>query len=102
MLEDDSWIFDSEAASGKWMELFEDNSKEIEGEHLVSEEGLTKMSTLFECVPLEVRADVFISFLDMLHEEGYAFNMEQFSGVSNEPDPEEDVLAYENEGGMYN
>ena len=95
-------MFDNETASNKLMDLFEENSKEIEGEHLVNDEGLTKMGEFFSTIPLDSRADVFISFLDILHEEGYAFNMEQFSGVSNEPDPEEDVLAYENEGGMYN
>lgn len=103
-------MFDNEAASNKLMELFENNLKEIEGQHLVSELGLTKMGDVFESVPLDSRADVFISFLDMLHEEGYDFNIEQFSQVNNAIDPEltlydeqlEDIIRYENEGGVYN
>ena len=95
-------MFDSETATNKLMELFEDNSKEVNGEHLVSEAGLTQMSEYFVTLPLDRRAFVFIDFLDLLNDEGYVFNMEQFSQVSNEPDPEEDVLAYENEGGVYN
>ena len=45
-----------------------------------TDEGLTKLSEQFGNVPRELRAAVYLYFLDELTKKGYAFNIEQFKG----------------------
>ncbi len=60
-------------------ELFKDNIYKVDEESVrVSEEGLREMSLFFASVPVENRGYVFISFLNLLYENNYSYDLLQF------------------------
>lgn len=76
LLESDNTSIDNSAED--LFELFVHYSVDKSGVLLVSEEGLFEMSNYFETVPEEDRGYVFLSFLSMLYEEDYRYDMQQF------------------------
>ena len=74
-LQDDQDIDD---AAGELFDLFEHYSVYKNEVNLVSEEGLFEMSMFFGTVPEDIRGYVFLSFLSMLYDADYRYDMQQF------------------------
>ena len=58
--------------------LFEEHSYDYDEERLVSERGLELMTTYFDNVDRDDRGFVFLEFLNLLHHNGYKYEMDQF------------------------
>jgi len=79
-------------------DLFVEHSKDFgepEG-RLVSGEGLELMSDFFETVDRDQRGFVFLAFLQLLHENGYVYEVEQFVDIDHTDEiPELEFVPYE-------
>jgi len=82
---------DVDDAAGELFTLFEHHSSFASGVSLVSEEGLFEMSHFFGAVPEEDRGYVFLSFLSLLYEDDYRYDMQQFLQMDGVEEADEDT-----------
>jgi len=70
--------------------LFEEHATNFgpNEENWVSNKGLELMTTFFDSIPRDDRGFIFLAFLNMLHQNGYMYNMDQFMDM----DPTEDMI----------
>ncbi len=73
--------FDITEAAEEMFTLLKDNSQQFEeGDTVVSEEGLEKLSSFFGTISRDDRAEVFLNFLANMHDGGYSYDITQFMG----------------------
>lgn len=77
---------DIEDAARELFMLFEAYSDNEEGAFLVTDIGLEKMSAFFETVAVDTRGWVFQSFLALLYEAGYGYDVQQFLNMDSVED----------------
>jgi len=82
---------DVDDAAGELFTLFEHHSSFASGVSLVSKEGLFEMSHFFGTVPEEDRGYVFLSFLSLLYDDDYRYDMQQFLQMDGVEEADEDT-----------
>ena len=69
---------DVNTKANEMKEIFEKYANQLDK---LNNKGLKAMGEFFETVPVDIRGDVFVEYMNLLNEGGYEYEVEQFGAT---------------------